>query len=148
MCGAGETEVEATELTSGRSLYGERRVACRCKGKSPFFEEDSARFGELCSMRDSTQQCCAQFCFQILDLLAEGWLADSKPGSSPCEIQFLGNRDEVPDVTQFQWSYPLLLVCGRRAWLKQTGSPSKVSSSKYVNAQPSLYVNYSTSIGG
>ena len=110
---AGEAEIEPAEISPGCPPCSDRRMTCCHEGKPPLVWEDPTRFGKLCPMRDSSQQRRTKLCFQLLDLLAEGWLSDPKPGSGSREVQFLGNRDEVSDMLQFQSSHPLPLVCGK-----------------------------------
>ena len=54
------------------------------------------------------EQVGAEFLLQRGDLLGQGRLHDEQPVGGPSEVQFLGERDEVLQVTQFQ-SRPALV---------------------------------------
>ena len=65
------------------------------------FQKRAAGLGQFRTVRYAVEQACADFGFQILDLLTEGRLPDPEAGRGAREIAFFGNRQEVTQVTQF-----------------------------------------------
>ena len=57
-------------------------------------------------MCHSAKQGRADFCFEVLDLLAERRLADPNLCGGACEVPFLGDGEEVANVAEFHWPSP------------------------------------------
>ena len=62
-----------------------------------------ARGGQLHRARGSHEERVAKDGFQSPDLLGERWLREMEPPRRAAEVQFLGDRDEVAQMSQFQF---------------------------------------------
>ncbi len=63
-------------------------------------QEGAARRGQGDSAGAAVEQLQAELAFQPPDLLADRRLDDVQPLGGPAEVEFLGDRHEVPNLTQ------------------------------------------------
>ncbi|MCY1376655.1 hypothetical protein D9M69_641640 [compost metagenome] len=74
------------------------------------FKELRARFGQRDAAGQPQEERRADFALQLLDLLAQGRLADAEPGGGPGEMQFFRDSGEVTQVAQFHGDGGLSLL--------------------------------------
>ncbi|BDM74449.1 hypothetical protein HEK616_79360 (plasmid) [Streptomyces nigrescens] len=58
----------------------------------------------------AVEQLQAELAFQPPDLLADGGLDDVQPFGGPPEVQLLGNRQKVPDLSQLHPDHPSFIT--------------------------------------
>jgi hypothetical protein len=52
-------------------------------------------------VRHAVKKRCPDLGFEVADLLAERWLANTKPCRSPRKILLLGDSEEIADMPEF-----------------------------------------------
>jgi hypothetical protein len=68
-------------------------------------EEGAPGIGELNAARSSMEELHIKFTLNRLDPLTEGGLLHAKALRSPRDVLFLGDGDEIPEVSQLHLSY-------------------------------------------
>jgi len=66
-------------------------------------QEDPTGSGQLCSSAPAHEQRCVDAVFQLPDLSAERGLREVKSDCCSTEVAFLGDRDKIPEMTEFQF---------------------------------------------
>jgi len=69
-------------------------------------EERAAGDGERDAALRAVEELDAQLLLELAHLLADGRLRDVKPVGCTAEVQLLGDRHEVPEMTKFHCSPP------------------------------------------
>jgi hypothetical protein len=62
--------------------------------------------GENHSARASLEECRADLALEVADLAAQRRLRDVQPLRRAPEVQLLGDRDEIPEMTQLHETWP------------------------------------------
>ena len=97
----GEADLHLAQFAELRTARDIGRLVDLRQHQTRLLEEQPARLAELDPTIGTLEQASPQLLLQCLDLLAEGRLGDAQQLCGAAEVQFLGHRDEVAQVTQF-----------------------------------------------
>jgi hypothetical protein len=73
-------------------------------------QQHPSGIGELDSAVGAIEEPGAQAGLEALDLLAEGWLRDSKPSGRPAEMELLGDGEEGAEVAQLEFGSHIFAI--------------------------------------
>jgi hypothetical protein len=76
---------------------------------SRLFEEDLAGVRQLETTRNPVEKLGAQLALERLDLLAQRWLRDPQPLGGAAKVPFLGNGDEVAQMSKLHLDMLMIL---------------------------------------
>jgi len=98
-CRSGKTDAQLAELTTaGPPRFNFCLLGC-VNGRPGVGQKRMPGFSQVDGPGFTTEQSRADFFFNLLDLLAERGLADPELLRRFCEVQLLGDRENIPQMS-------------------------------------------------
>src|ERR1051325_1485482 len=98
--GAGEREADPAGFATRNPAGGGPGVLDPLQNRPRLRQECLAGLGQLDAARLSVEELQVELAFQRADLLAKGRLLDAEAFGRPSHMPLLGDRDEIPKVSQ------------------------------------------------
>jgi hypothetical protein len=95
------TDVDPTANEAGKLVHGKSSARGGTQGVPRITEHSCAYLGQAHRPTRTIEEFLPELSFQLANLGTDAWLRDVKPVRRPGEAGFLGDRDQVLELSEF-----------------------------------------------